>query len=146
MVQLKKKVTLRQKTAPSPINLEKSAAPAPPRRRWTWVAAVALVAVAVGGYLAFTPHETEQQPVAPLVAATDSTADSTPDSTTEQAAPVPEASASGEQPLTEQDIEKMANDVWRGNYGNNPDRRRNLGARYTEVQSRVNEMRRLGLR
>lgn len=37
-------------------------------------------------------------------------------------------------------IEQKARDVWRGIYGNNPDRRRNLGSDYEAVQKLVNEM------
>lgn len=37
-------------------------------------------------------------------------------------------------------IEQKAKDVWKGVYGNNPDRRRNLGADYEAVQKLVNEM------
>lgn len=42
-------------------------------------------------------------------------------------------------------IEQKAKDVWKGVYGNNPDRRRNLGADYEAVQKLVNEMLRQGL-
>lgn len=37
-------------------------------------------------------------------------------------------------------IEQKARDVWRGVYGNNPDRRKNLGSDYEAVQKLVNEM------
>ena len=37
-------------------------------------------------------------------------------------------------------IEEKARLVWKGVYGNNPDRRRNLGEDYEAVQKRVNEM------
>lgn len=37
-------------------------------------------------------------------------------------------------------IEQKAKDVWKGVYGNNPDRRRNLGADFEAVQKLVNEM------
>lgn len=39
-------------------------------------------------------------------------------------------------------IEQKAKDVWKGVYGNNPDRRRNLGEDYEAVQKLVNEMHR----
>ena len=42
-------------------------------------------------------------------------------------------------------IEQKAHDVWKGVYGNNPERRRNLGNDYEVVQKRVNEMHRQGL-
>ena len=37
-------------------------------------------------------------------------------------------------------IEKMAIEVVKGNYGNNPERRNRLGADYSVIQRRVNEM------
>lgn len=43
-------------------------------------------------------------------------------------------------------IEQKAKDVWKGVYGNNPDRRKNLGSDYEAVQKLVNEMHRKGLR
>ncbi len=42
-------------------------------------------------------------------------------------------------------IEQKAKDVWKGVYGNNPDRRKNLGSDYEEVQKLVNKMDRQGL-
>lgn len=39
-------------------------------------------------------------------------------------------------------VEQKAKDVWKGVYGNNPDRRKNLGADYEAVQKLVNEMHR----
>lgn len=44
-----------------------------------------------------------------------------------------------------EDIEKEALSVIRGNYGNNPERRRLLKDRYQEIQNKVNEMYRNGL-
>lgn len=41
-------------------------------------------------------------------------------------------------------VEKEALSVIRGNYGNNPDRRRLLKERYQEIQNKVNEMYRNG--
>lgn len=43
-----------------------------------------------------------------------------------------------------EDIVKEALSVIRGNYGNNPDRRRLLKERYQEIQNKVNEMYRNG--
>lgn len=43
-------------------------------------------------------------------------------------------------------IEQKAKDVWNGVYGNNPDRRKNLGSDYEEVQKLVNKMHRQGLK
>jgi hypothetical protein len=43
-------------------------------------------------------------------------------------------------------IEQKAKDVWNGVYGNNPDRRKNLGSDYEEVQRLVNKMHRQGLK
>lgn len=42
-------------------------------------------------------------------------------------------------------IEQKAKDVWKGVYGNNPERRKNLGSDYEEVQKLVNKMHRQGL-
>ena len=42
-------------------------------------------------------------------------------------------------------LEEMAHDVIRGLYGNGLERKRNLGDRYTEIQSLVNEMYHKGL-
>ena len=42
------------------------------------------------------------------------------------------------------DVTKEALSVIRGNYGNNPDRRRLLKERYQEIQNKVNEMYRNG--
>lgn len=42
-------------------------------------------------------------------------------------------------------IEQKAKDVWKGVYGNNPDRRKNLGSDYEAVQKLVNEMHSQGL-
>lgn len=42
------------------------------------------------------------------------------------------------------DLEQEALSVIRGNYGNNPVRRRKLGERYQEIQDRVNQMYREG--
>lgn len=42
-------------------------------------------------------------------------------------------------------IEQKAKDVWKGVYGNNPDRRKNLGSDYEEVQKLVNKMHRQGM-
>lgn len=43
-----------------------------------------------------------------------------------------------------EDVVKEALSVIRGNYGNNPDRRRMLKERYQEIQNKVNEMYRNG--
>lgn len=43
-----------------------------------------------------------------------------------------------------EDVEKEALSVIRGNYGNNPNRRRLLKERYQEIQNKVNEMYRNG--
>ena len=43
-----------------------------------------------------------------------------------------------------EDVVKEAVSVIRGNYGNNPDRRRRLGDRYQDIQNKVNEMYRNG--
>ena len=43
-----------------------------------------------------------------------------------------------------EDVVKEALSVIRGNYGNNPDRRRRLGDRYQDIQNKVNEMYRNG--
>ncbi len=42
------------------------------------------------------------------------------------------------------DVEAEAMKVIRGEYGNNPVRRNNLGAKYQEIQNRVNELKRTG--
>lgn len=42
------------------------------------------------------------------------------------------------------DVEAEAMKVIRGEYGNNPVRRNNLGSKYQEIQSRVNELKRTG--
>ena len=46
--------------------------------------------------------------------------------------------------MDENTVQKYALSVIRGNYGNNPVRRRRLGDRYYEVQNKVNEMYRRG--
>jgi hypothetical protein len=43
-----------------------------------------------------------------------------------------------------EEVKAAAISVIRGNYGNNPERRRKLGDRYPEIQSKVNEMYRNG--
>lgn len=43
-----------------------------------------------------------------------------------------------------EEVKAAAISVIRGNYGNNPERRRKLGDRYQEIQSKVNEMYRNG--
>ena len=43
-----------------------------------------------------------------------------------------------------EEVKAAAISVIRGNYGNNPERRRRLGDRYQEIQSKVNEMYRNG--
>ncbi len=43
-----------------------------------------------------------------------------------------------------EEVRAAAISVIRGNYGNNPERRRKLGDRYQEIQSKVNEMYRNG--
>lgn len=43
-----------------------------------------------------------------------------------------------------EEVKAAAISVIRGNYGNNPERRRKLGNRYQEIQSKVNEMYRNG--
>lgn len=43
-----------------------------------------------------------------------------------------------------EEVKEVAISVIRGNYGNNPERRRKLGDRYQEIQSKVNEMYRNG--
>ena len=43
-----------------------------------------------------------------------------------------------------EEVKAAAISVIRGNYGNNPERRRKLGERYQEIQSKVNEMYRNG--
>jgi len=45
---------------------------------------------------------------------------------------------------TEDSLETAALSVIRGNYGNNPERKRKLGDRYQEIQNRVNQMYREG--
>lgn len=40
----------------------------------------------------------------------------------------------------EAEVKKLANEVMRGNYGNGEDRKKALGDKYAEIQSRVNEM------
>ncbi|MDE6681836.1 MAG: hypothetical protein K2J87_00240 [Muribaculaceae bacterium] len=50
----------------------------------------------------------------------------------------PSASTSGS------DVETEAMKVIRGEYGNNPVRRNNLGSKYQEIQNRVNELKRTG--
>lgn len=42
-------------------------------------------------------------------------------------------------------VETEALKVIRGEYGNNPERRRNLGSNYQSIQSRVNELKREGI-
>ena len=43
-----------------------------------------------------------------------------------------------------ENVKDAAASVIRGNFGNNPERRRKLGDRYQEIQSKVNEMYRNG--
>lgn len=46
--------------------------------------------------------------------------------------------------MSEHELEEAALSVIRGNYGNNPVRRRKLGNRYQQIQDRVNQMYREG--
>ncbi len=46
--------------------------------------------------------------------------------------------------LSSKTIDEAALSVIRGNYGNNPERKRKLGDRYQEIQNRVNQMYREG--
>ena len=61
-------------------------------------------------------------------------------------APKPPRPTQGAQTATMhvEEVKKAAISVIRGNYGNNPERRRKLGDRYQEIQSKVNEMYRNG--
>lgn len=53
-----------------------------------------------------------------------------------------------EEPISNTDgvsnVETEALKVIRGDYGNNPERRRNLGSNYQSIQNRVNELKRQG--
>lgn len=64
-------------------------------------------------------------------------------------APVPEAkpeavTTSKTSSSVSDDIESEARKVIRGEYGNNPERKSNLGERYHDIQKRVNELKRRG--
>lgn len=51
----------------------------------------------------------------------------------------------GSQVLTPEKVEQKALEVIRGDFGNNPERRRKLGSDYEVIQKKVNEMYRKGL-
>ena len=78
-----------------------------------------------------------------------------PSSTTEEPSVPVQSQRSKSSPTTTQsqsnasinisnDVEAEAMKVIRGDYGNNPIRRKNLGPKYREIQKRVNEMKRKG--
>lgn len=160
MVQIKRKVTIRQKHAVE-------AAPTPKSKAWIfWLAGAAIMIVA--GILFFRSPAGEEEPLAQEQTATapaDTAVKPAPDST--EQAPAATAGNSGglaEQPASRpaeepatgsatpepasaafSDADATALDVIRGIYGNGQTRRDKLGEAYQHVQNKVNEMYRKGL-
>lgn len=155
MVQLKRKVQLKKKVDPPPHGLSK--------KTIAGIAIGGIIAAAIIGYGVLGNGGDEAKPDNPPVAmASDTTATTLKIDSAEVKTDV-EADQVVEEPKQEidskpiqptQDIQKpstpveelkaAAISVIRGNYGNNPERRRKLGNRYQEIQSKVNEMYRNG--
>jgi len=66
-------------------------------------------------------------------------------SSNQQTAPIRQMSINSQQLVPTGSVEETARKVIRGFYGNGTDRKQNLGDRYAEIQSVVNEMYRKGL-
>lgn len=90
-----------------------------------------------------TTGEGESEEPAATPTPSQESATSTPTPAAQQPAPSAQPAAPAAAP--QGTVEEMANDVLRDAYGNGRERKDRLGAAYSEVQSRVNEMYRQGL-
>ncbi len=145
MVQLKRKVKIKQKKEPhkpKPFLSKKTIA--------YW--ALAGLIVAGGGSYAIHKYNTKSTPIAPktndsvksktLIIDSESQDTSFQTSMPEKKIQIEEKSDLNNNNVY--DIETAALSVIRGDYGNNPIRKRRLGDRYQEIQKRVNQMYREG--
>ena len=153
MVQLKRKVQLKKK-------VEIPDSHGPSKKAIAGIAIVGLIAVAAIGYGIWGYGGDEANPTGPMLpdtTATTSKADSAEVKTDVNESqvveePKQEIDSKPIQPTKDaqkpsapvEEVKAAAISVIRGNYGNNPERRRKLGDRYQEIQSKVNEMYRNG--
>ena len=156
MVQLKRKVQLKKK-----VDIPESHGPS--KKTIVGITIASLLAVGAIGYGVLGNGGDEAKPDNPPVAMVSDTiaatqkADSTEVKTDVEESPVikepkQEIDSKPIQPTQDvqepsapvEEVKAAAISVIRGNYGNNPERRRKLGDRYQEIQSKVNEMYRNG--
>ena len=156
MVQLKRKVQLKKK-----VDIPDSHGPS--KKTIAGIAIGGLIALGAIGYGIWGNGGDEAKPDYPPVAMVSDTiaatqkADSTEVKTDVEEAQVveePKQEIDSKPIQPTQDVQKTSTpveevkaaaiSVIRGNYGNNPERRRKLGDRYQEIQSKVNEMYRNG--
>ena len=91
---------------------------------------------------------TTTQPIDTIAVVAESETEQKAEDATQETKEVKEISASQNvqksTPMLPESVKEAAASVIRGNFGNNPERRRKLGDRYQEIQSKVNEMYRNG--
>lgn len=166
MVELKKKVTLKKKNATSSVGVEHIETQSQTQtKKLVWLLCVLLAVVIIAVFLSLrsgaskaeTPDTTTNEVVTSSVLPSDNIAGST-DSTKQDdtvvedtmvdntnGGAVQEQVVSSSVNRSTEYIEQMAWAVIRGNYGNNPVRRKKLGEDYLVIQDKVNEFYRKGL-
>lgn len=139
MVTIKRKVTIRTKTppTPSPTPLEE-----PKSDSTAWILVVVAIIVAFIVFLCFKNCGNKVAPAAQVIEKNES-----PVSKKQEKKQTLTSTNSVSNPTTEisGNLEENARQVIRGVFGNGQERKDKLGSAYSEIQGRVNEMYRQGL-